>query len=341
MPRGGRGKLRPRDTPRQAHPKQLIQGKPEPYYETPYGAAYVGDSLEWMERVRRHSVRLVMTSPPFALTKQKEYGTQIKNHESLTPEKYSEWFMPFAEQIYDILTPDGSLVVHLGGSWEKGKPLKSLYPFQLAVDLPKRTGFRFAQDFNRINKARLPTPAQWVTIKRIRLKDAVDPVFWFCKQDDIKTRASNRRVPKPYSDSMKRLLKKQTYNSGIRPSGHRISATSFLTRHRGAIPPNYLVISGTESSSAYLRYTSPKVFNIERNPARYPVELASFFVQFLTSRGDLVLDPFAGSNSTGEAAQKIGRRWLAFDIHRPYLEGSRFRFFTPRELGLAIPFQQR
>lgn len=278
-----------------------------------------------------------MTSPPFALRKQKDYGAQIRNSESLTPEKYSDWFMPFAEQIYDILTPDGSLVVHLGGTWEKGKPLKSLYQFQLAVDLPKRTGFRFAQDFYWINTARLPTPAQWVTIKRIRLKDAVDPVFWFCKQEDLATRASNRRVPKDYSESMKKLLKKKTYNAGIRPSGHRISPTSFLTRHRGAIPPNYMLISGTESSSSYLRYTSSKAFNIERNPARYPVELADFFIRFLTTRGDLVLDPFAGSNSTGEAAQERGRRWLAFEIYEPYLYGSRFRFFTPEQLGLKVP----
>ncbi len=278
-----------------------------------------------------------MTSPPFALTKQKDYGTRLNNQESLTPEKYSEWFMPYAEQIYDILTPDGSLVVHLGGTWEAGKPLKSLYPFQLAVDLPNKTGFRFAQDFYWINTARLPTPAQWVTIERIRVKDAVDPVFWFCKQDDLKTHANNKRVQRPYSPSMRRLLKRGTYNAGIRPSGHRISPTSFLTTNRGAIPPNYLLISGAESISSYLHYTGKKAFNIERNPARYPVKLIDFFVRFLTSRGDLVLDPFAGSNSTGEAAQKRGRRWLAFEIHEPYLLGSKFRFFTPEQLGLRLP----
>ena len=321
----------------------MIKGRPKPYYKTPYGAAYVGDSLEWMKKIRRHSVRLVMTSPPFALTKQKEYGTQINNHDFLTPEKYSEWFMPYAKQIYDILTPDGSLVVHLGGTWERGKPLKSLYPFQLAVDLPRKTDFRFAQDFYWINTARLPGPAEWVTIRRIRVKDAVDPVFWFCKEENIRTRAFNRRVQQPYSPSMKRLLKLQKYNAGVRPSGHRISPTSFLTRHGGAIPPNYFLISGAESISPYLRHTSKKGYNMEdtRNPARYPVKLVDFFIRFLTTRGDLVLDPFAGSNSTGEAAEKRGRRWLAFDIHEPYLKGSKFRFFTPEQLGLKLPARQQ
>lgn len=307
-----------------------------PYYKTEYGAAYLGDSLEWMKKVRRSSVRLVMTSPPFPLTKQKAYGSKSK-FDNIDPDNYFDWFKQYADQIYDILTPDGSLVVHLGGTWMPGQPLKSLYHYELAIELCKKTKFRLAQDFYWINTARLPTPAEWVTVQRIRVKDAVDPVFWFCKADNVKTRANNKRVLQPYSDSMEALLKRQSYNHGTRPSGHRISKDSFLTRHRGAIPPNYLNISGTEATTPYLRYTHKDRFDIERNPARYPVALADFFVRFLTTRGDLVLDPFAGSNSTGEAAQKRKRRWLAFEVYEPYLEGSKFRFFTPEELGLELP----
>jgi len=322
---------------RQAHPSRLITGRPPPYYKTDYGAAYLGDSLEWMKRVRRSSVRLVMTSPPFALLKQKSYGTKFDN---IAPDTYVDWFMKYANEIYDLLTPDGSLVVHLGGTWVQGQPIKSIYPFKLAIELCEKSRFKLAQDFYWINKARLPTPAEWVTIKRIRLKDAVDPVFWFCKDATGKTLANNRRVLKPYSKSMEALYKRGYYNHGLRPSGHRISPTSFLKRNRGAIPPNYLVLGGTESNTSYLRYTSDKSFNVRRNPARYPVALADFFVKFLTRKGDLVLDPFAGSNSTGEAAQQRSRRWLAFEIYEPYLLGSRFRFFTPEQLGLTLPAQQ-
>jgi hypothetical protein len=41
-----------------------------------------------------------------------------------------------------------------------------------------------------------------------------------------------------------------------------------------------------------------------------------------------VLDPFAGSNTTGEAAESLGRRWLALECNRDYVIGSAFRFMT-------------
>jgi len=130
---------------------------------------------------------------------------------------------------------------------------------------------------------------------------------------------------------MKELFRRGSYNAGLRPSGHDFSKGSFLKRHRGSIPPNLLDYAGTESNSPYLRYS--RRYRIEVNPARYPVALPEFFVKLLTRKGDVVLDTFAGSNATGEAAQRLQRRWLAFEIHEPYLKGSRFRFFSPMELG--------
>ena len=132
---------------------------------------------------------------------------------------------------------------------------------------------------------------------------------------------------------MKQLLKRGTYNSGHRPGGADIGEKSFLKRNRGSIPPNLLTLPGTESNSAYLRYC--RQYQIEINPARYPVGVPEFFVKFLTRKGDVVLDPFAGSNASGEAAERNKRRWLAFEIHEPYLRGSKFRFFAPEELKLS------
>jgi len=57
-----------------------------------------------------------------------------------------------------------------------------------------------------------------------------------------------------------------------------------------------------------------------------PSGLAEFFIQFLTKRGDLVLDPFAGSNTTGGAAAKLLRKWIAVEADDTYIQGSRGRF---------------
>jgi DNA modification methylase len=297
---------------------KIIAKLPDPYYKTEYGAAYLGDALELIREIPDQSINLIMTSPPFALNKKKPYG-------NVSSEKYIDWFRPFANEFHRVLKADGSLVIHIGGSWERGRPTRSLYHLELLVDLCRNGAkiFYLAQDFYWFNPARLPSPAQWVTVKRVRVKDAVDPIWWLSKTPYPK--ASNRKILVPYSNAMKKLLE-QGYNAGIRPSGHNIS-DKFNQDHGGAIPPNLLAISNTESNSDYLR--SCRAASLPPHPARYPVELPDFFIRFLTDEDDWVLDPFAGSNATARAAETTLRRWIAFEKEESYLWGSRCRFQEP------------
>jgi len=106
-------------------------------------------------------------------------------------------------------------------------------------------------------------------------------------------------------------------------SGHDI-AEAFGKDNGGAIPSNLLQISNTESNSHYLR--ACKMLNREGHPARFPVELPRFFIQFLTDPGDIVVDIFSGSNTTGMAAEELGRRWLAVELDRSYATLSAVRF---------------
>ena len=293
---------------------------PEAAYETDLGGAYVGDALDLTRRLPPESVNLIVTSPPFALNKKKAYG-------NVAPDEYVRWFLPFASEFHRVLTPDGSLVIHIGGSWEKGTPTRSLYHFQLLIALCNGTpdSFHLAQDFYWFNPARIPSPAQWVTVNRVRVKDAVDPIWWLSKEPNPK--ADNRRVKTPYTKAMQTLLTRG-YNSGPRPSGHNVSER-FGTDHGGAIPPNLLVISNTDSNSYYLRACRSN--DIPVHPARYPVELPEFFINFLTDPDDLVLDPFAGSNTTGRASENLGRKWLAFEQSEVYVKGSAYRFWGPTD----------
>jgi DNA modification methylase len=300
----------------------------EPYYTTEFGAAYLGDSLNLMERLPADSVDLVMTSPPFALQRRKKYGNKA-------PSEYARWFIPFAEQFKRILKPEGSVVIHIGGSWVKGKPVKSLYQYELLVRLRSRLGFYLAQDLYWYNRAKLPGPAQWVTVNRWRLKDAVDQIFWLSKTPY--PRADNRKVLKEYSEAMKDLLRDRNYYKPnvSRPSEHRIS-DKFFNGHRGSIHPNIFDYSNTNSQSRYIRLC--REYGIKPNPARYPVALPEFFTKFLTNRGDRILDPFAGSNATGEAAEKHGRQWISIDVEREYIHGSMARFFDKQTLAKKYGF---
>jgi site-specific DNA-methyltransferase (cytosine-N4-specific) len=186
-------------------------------------------------------------------------------------------------------------------------------------------GWNLAEEFFWYNPAKLPSPIEWVNKKKIRAKDAVNTIWWFSKEDTPK--ADVTKVLVPYSDRMKLLLKNSAkyYRAKKRPSGHDISER-FGEDKGGAIPSNLLRIPNTESNSQYLRCC--RIAGIESHPARFPEELPEFFVKMLTGPGDLVLDIFAGSNTTGAVAERLGRRWLAFELSKEYLATSAFRFLS-------------
>jgi DNA modification methylase len=288
----------------------------QPYYRAQCGAAYVGDSLELIAELPDSSVDLVMTSPPFALQRKKTYG-------NVDETEYVDWLIPFAQGVHRVLKDTGSFVLDLGGAYRAGMPSRSLYNFRVLIALCDQVGFHLAEDFYWFNPAKLPSPIEWVNKKKMRAKDSVNTVWWFSKSAFPK--ADVRKVLAPYSDRMKKLLENPDsfYQPNKRPSGHDISK-GFGADNGGAIPSNLLSIPNTDSNSFYLRMC--KHFGIVRHPARYPEELPSFFIKMLTDPGDIVLDIFAGSNTTGLAAEKLNREWLSFDNSIEYLKASAFRF---------------
>jgi len=275
---------------------------------------YCVDSLEFMRtEVDDASVDLIVTSPPFGLVRKKTYG-------NVDADNYLNWFHPFGLEFHRILQPHGSLVVDIGGAWNRGQPTRSLYHFELLIMLCKDLGFHLAQEIFWWNPSKLPTPAEWVTVRRVRVKDAVNCVWWLSKTSWPK--ASNRRVLAPYSDSMKSLLA-NGYKAKKRPSGHDIS-TKFNINNNASIPPNLLAIPNTESNSHYLRYCKER--GLPQHPARFPSDVPEFFIRMLTDPGDLVFDPFAGSCVTGEVAERLKRRWICCDNVKEYLTGALGRF---------------
>lgn len=291
-------------------------------YKTNLGKAFCGDSLDLIPQLEDNSIDLVMTSPPFALLRKKEYGNK-EQHE------YVEWLAKFGELVLPKLKDDGSLVIDLGGAYQKGVPARSLYNFRVLIHFCDVLGYHLAEEFYWFNPSKLPSPIEWVNKRKIRTKDSVNTVWWFSKSNFPKADVKNVLVP--YSDRMKKLIKNpdKYYKAKKRPSGHDIG-NSFGNDNGGAIPSNLLQISNSESNSKYMSLA--KQLGLKTHPARFPVRLPEFFVNFLTNEGDVVLDIFAGSNTTGEACENLGRRWLAFEKDINYLSASIFRFL-PKEIS--------
>lgn len=324
-------------------------------HSTPAGDFHLGDSKALLGnslgRSLRGQVNLILTSPPFPLNQKKSYG-------NLQGDAYREWFVSLAPLFSDVLADDGSIVIEIGNAWVPGRPVQTLLTLESLLGFVKNvdTDFRLIQEFISYNPSRLPSPAQWVTVERSRVTDSFTHVWWIAKTD--RPKADNTRVLRPYSKAMKLLLKRQRYNAGTRPSQFSISETGFLRDQGGAIahnvfeidpmdekrdprlpyafedpveqariPDNALGFANTNSADHFHRVCRER--GIRPHPARMPVGLASFFIKFLTEPGDLVLDPFAGSNTTGYAAEKLGRKWVAIEALDQYAEQAEIRLSDP------------
>ncbi|KGS55641.1 modification methylase PvuII [Burkholderia pseudomallei MSHR5613] len=311
-------------------------------YKRNGGAYYVGDCVEILNsrgfKKLKGKTQLIVTSPPYPLNEKKSYG-------NLKGETYLKWVESLAPIFAQMLTEDGSIIIELGNSWEPGRPVQSLLALEalLAFTKAKDAGLRLVQQFACYNPSRLPSPAAWVTVNPIRTVDSFTHVWWLAKTDWPK--ANNGRVLRPYSKAMKQLLARGSYNAGARPSQHHISEAGFLKDRGGSIAhnffeleplqedrevrlPNAFAFSNTASSDTFHQKCQEQ--NIVPHPARMPVGLASFFIEYLTDPGDLVLDPFGGSNTTGFAAALAARKWIAIEKQDDYVEQSKLRFLDPK-----------
>lgn len=285
-------------------------------YRTDLGEAWCGDALELLELLPDSSVNLVMTSPPFALQRQKSYGNKDQA-------EYLDWLMKFARAVHRKLADDGSFVIDVGGAYQSGIPSRSLYNFRLPLRFCDEIGYHLAEDFYWYNPSKLPSPIEWVNKRKIRAKDSVNNIWWFSKTAWPK--ADVTKVLTPYSGRMEKLIANPDsyYAPKVRPSGHDIGR-AFAKNNGGALPSNLLQFPNTESNSQYLR--ACKECGVKGHPARFPPKLPEFFIKMLTDEGDLVVDIFAGSNTTGQVAESLGRRWKAYELSREFLAASAFRF---------------
>ena len=234
-------------------------------YKTALGRSVLGKAEDVLQTRRfagdlDRQVDLIFTSPPFPLNRKKKYGNE-------QGEAYIDWLADFALLFKKVLKRKGSIVLELGNAWEAGRPVMSTLTLKALLAFLERGEFTLCQQFVWYNPARLPSPAQWVNVERIRVKDAYTHLWWMALTD--RPHADNRQVLTEYSDSMKKLLERQSYNTGKRPSEHHIGEKSFLKNNAGAIPSNLITLANTQASSDYLNYCRAHDLQPHRGGAVY------------------------------------------------------------------------
>jgi site-specific DNA-methyltransferase (adenine-specific) len=249
-----------------------------------------GDSLKVLPKLSEASVNLIVTSPPYADSRERTYG-------GIHPDKYVEWFLPIAAELKRVLTDDGSFVLNIKEKVVKGE--RHTYVLELIVAL-KKQGWLWTEEY--LWHKRNCSPGKWPN----RFRDAWERCLHFTKHKKFKM--NQEAVMVPTGDWAKTRLKKLSENDSRRfnsqvGSGFGKNIANWVGREM-AYPTNVLHLA-TECGN-------------KNHSAAFPKELPAWFIKLFTDEGDVVLDPFAGSGTTCVAACELKRRFVGIELKEEY-----------------------
>ena len=269
---------------------------------------YLGDCGEIMKKLPENSVDLVVTSPPYADQRKGTYG-------GIHPDKYVEWFLPIAEQIFRVLKPSGTFILNIKEKVVEGE--RSTYVMELIIQMRKQ-GWLWTEEF--IWHKKNSYPGKWPN----RFRDSWERLIQFNKEK--KFNMYQEEVMVPMGDWAKSRLKNLSATDKIRDnskvgSGFAKNISNWVTREK-AYPSNVLHLA-TEC-------------NNKNHSAAFPEELPEWFIKLFTKENDIVLDPFMGSGTTISVANRMKRNAIGIDIVPEYYEMVNEKI-QPPELYLLEP----
>jgi len=259
-----------------------------------------GDSLLWLPKLPAHSVDLFFTSPPYA--DQRAYSR-------IHPDRYVEWFLPFARAMYDATRDTGSLVINIKNRVAKDGPLRGQrhpYVFQLVLAL-QNMGWRWIEEY--IWQKPNAIPGKFGP----RTKDAFEHVFHFAR--GAKPYFDLDAVRVPYRTAPEEIERRKLDTNGRRTTEAGFGRDRVTTyRHGGADPGNVIAVSQTYNQHRGVAHTAPM-----------PEGLAEFFVKAMSPVGGIVIDPFAGGGTTAVVARRHGRLAGGLELHQEFAVEARRR----------------
>ncbi len=259
-----------------------------------------GDSSVWLPRLPTGSVNLFFTSPPYA---------DARPYSRIHPDRYMEWFLPFAQAMYEATTATGSLVLNIKNRVAKSGPLKGQrhpYVYQLVIAL-QNMGWRWLETY--IWAKPNAVPGRFGP----RTKDAFEYVYHFARGPEPYFDLDAIRVP--YKTAEAEIDRRKLDSNGRRNTEAGFGRDRTTTYGRGgADPGNVLSVAQTYNQHYGVAHT-----------AAMPEGLAAFFVKATSPPGGIVIDPFAGGGTTTVVARRLGRHGGGIELHQDFVTEARRR----------------
>lgn len=252
----------------------------------------LGDSREILKEIDDNLVDLIVTSPPYADRRKNTYG-------GINTEEYVEWFLPVSEQLLRVLKPTGTFILNIKEKAEDGE--RSTYVLELILALRKQ-GWLWTEEF--IWHKKNSYPGKWPN----RFRDSWERVLQFNKARDFNMYQDAVMVPiGNWADGRLKNLSKTDKIRDNSKSGSGFGKNISNWLERSMVYPNNVLQFAT-------------VCNNKNHSAAFPEELPEWFIKLFTKANDWILDPFLGSGTTSEVAQRMGRNSIGIDIMSEYVE---------------------
>ena len=251
-----------------------------------------GDCEEILSNVKADSVDLIVTSPPYADSRNGTYG-------GIHPDKYVEWFLPKTAQFLRVIKPTGTFVLNIKEKVVKGE--RHTYVLELIRGM-RAQGWLWTEEY--IWHKKNSYPGKWPN----RFRDSWERCLQFNKDRNFKM--YQEAVMVPVGEWAKSRLRNLSETDKRRDeskagSGFGKNISNWLGRDM-AYPSNVLHLA-TECSN-------------KNHPAAFPEVLPEWFIKLFTQKGDVVLDPFVGSGTSALVAKRLGRSYIGIDTEQKYCQ---------------------
>jgi len=272
---------------------------------SPAVEVHLGDCRKILRDYPDGNFNLIVTSPPYADARKKHY-------ESIRPQDYADFMLSFHNEFWRVLADDGSLVLNIKDKVVNG--VRNRYVWQTVTALADK-GWKCIDDYLWVKPNAMP--GFWST----RLRDEWEYCFQMTKQPRFKMYQD--AVRKPMGNWAEKRLARLNGKSARRHNSENNSGFGRdLRKWKGkdsVLPGNTISVPLEQEMPGNL-LSIPLVGKDMGHPAVFPVGLPSFFIKLFSKEGDNILDPFAGSGSTGVAAVALRRNVVLIDSKSEYVD---------------------
>ncbi|MDR0390379.1 MAG: site-specific DNA-methyltransferase [Planctomycetaceae bacterium] len=263
-----------------------------------------GDCREVLPTLLSESIDLIVTSPPYANARRKQYG-------GIAHADYVDWFLPIASELYRVLKPSGTFILNIKENVVNGE--RSTYVMELILSL-RKLGFLFTEEYCWCKKNSMP--GKW----KNRFRDAWERLLQFNKSREFAMYQDAVMVRR--KDSTAHRLTKLSANSTQRVVSS--TGSNFSKRLSAWVGREYVY----PSNVLYLSVESKN----RKHSAVFPESLPEWFIKLFTVAGDMVLDPFSGSGTTGAVCCRLNRNFIGIEKMHEYVELSRERISVTKNI---------